>query len=306
MIRSLIVPVAFVSVALSAGGWYISAPADAAQAPRVLTMIIAHRPYSVFDRSLSVFADELEKRSNGSLSLRVVAPSELGLPDSDVARPDVERLMRSGDVQLSTSVVSAFEDEAAGADRLDEPFAFGTYAEVASFLDGEAGRSVLKNVSDASSMEALAFTFSGGFRSIALSDGLVDRVSDIRGVRVRPTGGDASSRALEKMGAVPDASTSDAVEFTYTRVAELGSAFRFPVVLETKHGVLATMILVDDEFFSSLSAREQGALREAAQAAALVEREDSITLAEQTRAALSESGVSIIEVSDEERTSLRQ
>jgi TRAP-type C4-dicarboxylate transport system substrate-binding protein len=287
------------------GGWYLSAAAS--DSPRVITMVIAHKPYSVFERSNEIFAQELHRLSSGSLELRVISPIELGREtDADIPKDEILELMRRGDVQVSTAVVSAFEGTVPEASALDRSFAFDNYSDVAGFLDGEEGESLLSRVSASSPVEALAFTFSGGFRSVALRDPSAASLADIAHQRISHSGGAATNKTLALLGASPADGASDGVEFTYTRVSEMAEPFTYPTIIETRHGVLATMILVDDVFMASLSEKERMALRQAAQAAAIAERDDSIALAAKVKEQLRESGVRIIEVADETRARLRQ
>ena len=291
------------------GYLFISAGKFGASEPRTIKMVIAHRPFSVFDRSTQVFADELARLTGGTLKLEIVKPSQIGYSDEgDISKDDVVTLLKKGSVQVSTAIVSGFEDQAPLAGKLDDPFAFNTYADAEAFLDGVSGKEILSQVSKSSSVEAIAFTFSGGFRSVALRDKSAAGVSALKGKRIVATGGKAVNEAFEKLGILSsdDGNTADGVEFTYTRAAELPGGFTFPTIVETRHGLLATMILVDDTFLRTLTPDQQDALKRAATTAAATEREDSIALADKVRSDLVERGVQIIEVSDEKRASLRK
>src|SRR6185369_16893705 len=72
----------------------------------------------------------------------------------------------------------------------------------------------------------------------------------------------------------------------------------------TNHALFVTSIVVDKDFYASLSARDQRAFDRAAAAAALTERADSRALAESNKQGLVSRGTKIIELTATQRDAL--
>ena len=149
----------------------------------------------------------------------------------------------------------------------------------------------------------LAYTLSGGFRVIA-SRATGIGVADLSGMGVTTSGGPIAEGILTAVGALPTSENAGAAETTYTRFAALEGAGNMRTIIETGHSLFLTAVVADASFYGTLSAEDKAALYLAARAAALVEREDSILLAEEVRTELESKGVTIITPSAEEKQAL--
>lgn len=282
----------------------------------VVRFLIAHQPVSVFERSNKIFVDELQRLSDGAMTVEILTPADLGKPGGDISREEVYELMDSGEIHMSSMATTALAPEAPRVGIFSLPFLFKNYDTLNSFLGSSEGAEVLQDVSDNTRTHALAYTFSGGFRSIALRDSGVDSLGDLSGARIASSGGDIAKSTLESLGLVfesvgadtasHDTSDVDGVEVTYTRLSSLTEQTSMRSIIDTGHSVLVTMMLADDAFFNGLDASQQHALLSAAQKAAAAEREDSEALAGETREMLSESSIVITPVSTEVRATLRE
>lgn len=267
---------------------------------RHVRWLISHQPTDVFTRAAAVFAEELSKRTDGRLTLDVVNPQELGYPDTgDIPNADVLKYLQDARVELATTYTVGLGKSDPALWSLNLPFRFSDYASAGQVLDGAGGMQLLDTVESTTDTHALAFTMSGGFRIIASKSPLTT-LADFTGKHIATSGGPVAQATLAALGAVPvptdlesaaqtiDENSIDGVETTYSRLtAVLGSKSPYTKnIAETYHSLFLTVILASDSFYASLSAADQKALREAAVLAAQVEREDSASLGEQTKAAL--------------------
>lgn len=272
--------------------------------PRQVRWLLSHQPTSVFDRAAAVFAEVLEKESSGTLTVDVVTPEEVGVTKGDIPNVDVFRYLDQGTVELATTYTVGLGNDAPAFWSLNLPFLFESYAQAGAILDGSAGRAILDTASSQTSAHALAFTMSGGFRIIASKNTEITSLSDLKGKRIATSGGPVAEATLKALGAVPvatnlengapviDVETIDGIETTYSRLsAVVGSQTEYvKYVNETNHSLFLTTILAGNAFYDSLSDVNKVALQKAALAAAAVEREDSITLGEQTKEVLKKNG----------------
>lgn len=280
--------------------------------PQHLRWLLSHQPTSVFDRAAVVFAEVLEKESNGSLTVDVVTPEAVGVQKGDIPNADVFRYLEDGTVELATTYTVGLGTEVPAFWSLTLPFLFESYAQAGTILDSKVGQLVLDTASGQTSAHALAFTMSGGFRIVVSKNTKVSSLGELKGKRIATSGGPVAEATLSALGAIPvptnlengapaiDTKTIDGIETTYSRLASVvGSQTEYlKYVNETNHSLFLTTILVSNSFYDSLSAENQAALQKAALAAAAVEREDSVALGEQTKVALQKSGSIIVVPAD--------
>jgi TRAP-type C4-dicarboxylate transport system substrate-binding protein len=283
--------------------------------PIVVRFLIAHQPISVFEKANTVFRNELERLSDGSMTLEVYGPGDFGINDRDISKEEVYALMDSGDIHLSTSPVTVFSKEIPETDIFLLPFVFDSYESILTFFDGKEAENILDSVSQKTRLHAMTFTFSGGFRVLALKDN-VNNLSQLYGKKIASLGSDITKATLEAFGAEAisvgpdtvsaDVANADGVEVAYTRFPALQSGTSMQSIIETNANVLVTMIVADDSFYRSLSEEQQGILKQVAIAAAIIERESSISLANKTRESLIKNGVQVIELSESQKKDLKE
>jgi len=287
------------------------AAVSAAQEPTAVRWLIGHQPTTLFEKSNTVFADELIRRSGGMLRLEVLTPEDFGIIGRDLTREEVARFMAENKADVSSLYVGTLS-EAQSIAVFSVPFLFRDYPHIERFIENEAGRSVLADISESTPFTALAFTFSGGFVSIASQDPKIASPADLkdRHIAVSTIRTDLTRGNIEGIGAVPvqvtaDTETPKEVLVTYTRLGER-EVDSIKSIIDVFHEVYATTIIASDSFMGRLTQEERNAVTEAAVAAAVVERQDSIQLAAETRQKLIDSGVRVTTLSDTERSSLVQ
>lgn len=287
--------------------------ARAAQ-PTSVRWLLAHEPVGLYDEAVGVFAETLTRESNGELVLEVVRPDTEKYPNG-MSYADVLAELASGSVQLSSTFAVADGTTYNRFWALGLPFLFTDYDDALARITGASGEALLEGLSIEAPYKALAYTLSGGFRIIASDSFSVRTLSDLQGKRIATSGGPVAEATLAALGAEPvtiregeKVKSVDGIETTYTRISEtLDTAPSFAKhVSELNHSFFLTTIVVDDAFFASLSPRGQRALEQAARAAAKVEREDSIALAQATKESLIAQGSDISIPSAEVREALRE
>lgn len=296
-------------------------PARAQARPVVhVRWLISHQPTEVFRNATRVFADELAKETDGAMVLDIVTPQAIGVEKGDVPNSKVFQLLDSGDVQLATAYTVALGYVDKDVWSFNLPFAFDGYGQIAPVLDGPAGSRLLSGLASSTSARGLAFTMSGGFRIIISKDKVIHAPQDLKGLRIATSGGPVAEATLKALGAIPvpldlesgsaaiDSKRIDGIETTYSRLSEVvgSNSVYTKQINETNHSMFLTAILASNSFYNSLSSRDQAALMNAAHAAAIVERQDSITLGDATRAQLGKEGSTITTVSSAERDAFKK
>ncbi len=304
----------FLLLALFAVARTSASRASNAEHPVHVRWLLSHRPTEVFARATRVFADELLKETGGRLVLDVVAPQDLGYASGDIPNADVLRYLAEDKVELATTYTVALGNADQTLWSVNLPFLVPDYVAANRFLDSAAGNAILVTIDSKTNTHALAFTMSGGFRIIASKE-TIRTPADLKGKHIATSGGPVAAATLTTLGAIPvptdlegashtfDPKTVDGVETTYSRLASVvgaGSAYTKNIA-ETNHSLFLTVILASNAFYDSLTPADQGALRNAALAAARVEREDSAALGDRTKAVLKAGGTAITEFSPEER-----
>ena len=285
------------------------AAVSAAQEPTVVRWLIGHQPTYLFEKSNTVFADEVARRSGGTLRLEVLTPEDFGITGRDLTREEIARFMSENKADVSSVYVGALA-EAQSTAVFSVPFLFRDYPHVDRFIESDMGRSVLVDISESTPFSALAFTFSGGFISIASQDPKVKSVSDLKERRIayNAFGTELTGANIAALGAVPaqvsaEVETPTEVLVTYTRLGER-EATSIKSIIDVFHEVYATTMIASDSFMGRLTQEERNALTEAAVTAAAVERQDSIQFAAETRQKLLDTGVQVTSLSGSEKATL--
>lgn len=298
-----------VVAALGFGFFVYSADAPHSKQSREVRWLIAHEPTEVFDRAAQVFADELARKSEGTLTLVVLKPEDVG-SQHEVSKSEGYALMDAGTIDMMSVFGAAVGSEVDEALAPNTPFLFTDYDAAEAFFVAK-GDQLLDTVSTHTRLTALAVTYSGGFRVLAFMKPVEDIVAAAR--QHVAAIDDATSRLASEVLGVPFVASEeehvsdvavDGAEVTYSRIAARTSFDGIDTILETNHGFLYTMIVAYDAFFDSLSTEEQRWIRESARSAAAIERADSIALSNRTRQDLIDAGVTVRSVDSATQTRL--
>ncbi|MBI3965296.1 MAG: TRAP transporter substrate-binding protein [Chloroflexi bacterium] len=131
-------------------------------------------PNGVFS---DTFKREVEKNSNGRISVQLFPNSQLG------AEAEMVNAIKTGDLDLCACTSALVAILSPALQLGDLPFLFPDYATARKVLDGDPGQSVLKTL-EAQGVKGLAFG-EIGFRGLLNNRKPVDTIADIRGMKVR-------------------------------------------------------------------------------------------------------------------------
>jgi TRAP-type C4-dicarboxylate transport system substrate-binding protein len=303
------------ALAIAFGAYYVYAqPSNTLH----VRWLIAHQPTEVFDNARGVFEAELAAKIGRPVRVELIQPQDVGFAD-EVPAADVVRMLESGDVELATVVVDSLMTEDTDLRVLHLPYLFKDYASANIVLDGEAGDRLLEEVSALTNANALAFTYSGGFRVIASSKKPIREPKDLSGMKISMWGSGLVENGLASLGAIPvrvsvgggkeelESGKTDAAQFTYTRApGSVGDGKAVKYVNETNHILFLSTILASNTFVASLTDAERVGLAQAADAAATVERADSIQFAEGVKKQLVDAGAEILPLSASARAAFER
>jgi len=193
---------------------------------------------------------------------------------------------------------------------IDLPYLFHNHDHVTETLDGSIGLSVSETAKELTGINALGYTYSGGYRII----GSTDEITCLNDLNAKKfvTMTAASNKFFDQakikhlpryLSTAEDvgdiAENGGAIETTYLR-------FFGKHVLKTNHSMFMTAILGNQSFIDTLSIDEQLAFKEAAMDVAKLERIWSVEDAAKWEADAESRGVTIIPISEADDFRLRQ
>jgi C4-dicarboxylate-binding protein DctP len=282
--------------AVTATSGFLSAETSA---PIPVRWFLAHEPADVYAEAIDEFQRVLAQESDGQMALEIVMPRDIGLVEPSHA--EIVAFLDEGRAEIASTygVADGVSDNRFYAFGL--PFLFKNYDDVESAFESPRAHQLLSGLSDTTTIRALAYTLSGGFRIIASPSHEIRSAEDFMGLRIATAGGSVAEETLRALGAIPVAANTvtaetadniDAVETTYARLSSaVGSQSTYTQhISETNHTLFFTTIVVSDDFYESLTPKQRVALEAAARAAARVERTEAIALNEENKQALAEKG----------------
>ena len=219
--------------------------------------------------------------------------------------------LQDGDFEITqtqVSIIGGYLDRNFHA--VDLPFLFEDHDHVSRVLDGEIGDSMCTGLADRTNIRGLAFTYSGGYRVIGAKQAIAN-LSELANAKLlthtahsdrlfQNVGANTIKKYCTDAGELADITDQDnsAVETTYLR-------FSGNYVYKTEHSMYTTTILTGNNFWNTLTAEQQQAFLKVAKIVARAEREWSVADAEQYEQDAKDKGISIAEISEEDRAKLK-
>jgi TRAP-type C4-dicarboxylate transport system substrate-binding protein len=286
--------------------------------------ILFHAPVEIFVRTAEAFAQEIGQLTDGRITIEVYKEEEYAKKFNEDVFVDPVVLLKSNAVQMS-QIQTNWLGHINVTDfyALDMPFLFKSHDHCSRVLEGPIGESMLASIPEITqAMRGLAFTYSGGYRCIASREPItsVDGFHGISfAVRTNPVLRDMA-KAFGSDPAVLDdlaiegrkdmSRNHDVVQTTLPRYeAQIDSSVH-PYVINTRHNMFLTTILVNEQFWQELDIEDQILMKKAAISASRQERQWSIDDAkkietqaeEQKRLGIKE----VLEFPETEREKLRE
>lgn len=285
-----------------------------------LKWIIAHEPAYLFHRTAADFKRIVNAKSKDfQVDIEVLEAHEYNEkynPSEPATRHNLFKMLQNGDVQiaqvLTSSLASKFNKQ---MHVLDMPYLFNDHNHASEVLEGEVGEKLLNQFTPESKLKGLAFTYSGGFRLLPLSEKAFS-LSDISGKTIRSGLAPQAVDTIAAFGANPIAADLEEASELVKSGKAIGTEYVaqriFPdncdswinTVLETNHSLFLTSIIVNIDWWNALPSSIQNIFKEAALESARIEREVSIRDGEKSIEALKEKGVNFVKLSDEDKSLL--
>lgn len=263
---------------------------------KTIRWVIFHEPIDLFLRTANAFCQEIKQATNGRIEIEVYTISEYANKFKDGIRFDPMALMSSGEVQMSQLYVSKL-GEARVTDfyALELPFLFKDHAHATRVLEGQIGKTMLQEtLPQKSAIRGLAFTYSGGYRVIA-SNKEIKTVEDLKGltlgISTNPIFADMAKAFGCDFESIPErisptveelaelktlTSRVNSIQTTLPRYSIEANSNIHNHVTDTKHSLYLTTIVINEEFWNSLSIEDQIIIGRASLNSARKERSWSI------------------------------
>lgn len=285
--------------------------------PQKIRWLIAHEPVELFLRTAEAFAKKLAELTDNKFEVEIYTPHQyieqvkqmkmtahaFQLENGPMIAMDNGEIEMS---QLHSTELANWHDPDFFV--VDLPFLFRDHDHATRVFEGELGQGMLSRLADNSPATGLAFTYSGGFRCVA-SDNNVSSIEDFRGKKFATAVSPILIDTFAAVGAIPDAIPQaehgakyrnneyvvDSLETTIPRYKALfqGLETKKKFILNTKHNLFITSIIISTKFWNSLDQETQLAFREATLYSSRLERQWSVNEAEEFAAQKDHSDIGV-------------
>ena len=231
-------------------------------------------PYNL---GLNKMGDLIKEKTNGAVTLDVFGNSQLG------SERDLIEGLQIGSVQvtcISTAPLAGFTDMFLV---FDLPFIFETTEQARAVMDSEVGEQILHSV-DEQGLVGLAW-FENGFRNVTNNVKPVTVPDDLKGIKIRTMENPIHMAAFKIMGADPTPMAMGDV-FTALQQGTIDAEENPVPIVETNkfyevqkyismtgHLFSPAPVFIGKDYFESLPAEYQDAIKEAADEATPYQRE---------------------------------
>jgi TRAP-type C4-dicarboxylate transport system substrate-binding protein len=291
--------------------------------PRKIRWLIAHEPVDLFLRTAEAFASKLKELTNGAFEVEIFTVASYQKTFSTYGGrtgPMVE--LEEGNIEMSQlhiTELAVWHNPDFYA--LELPFLFRDHDHASRVLEGPIGKGLLNDLASQSPAKGLAFTYSGGFRCVA-SDTEINGLADLKGRKFATAINPVTIDTVESLGAIPDVFNirdfakkvndegydADALETTIPRYLAQFTGTDKKFLLNTKHNLFLTTIIIGNEFWAGLDEGTQAKFQEACTYASRLERKWSVDEAEEFAKKLDHSdiGVTYAELTEDETAKFKE
>jgi TRAP-type C4-dicarboxylate transport system substrate-binding protein len=298
---------------------------------RKIRWLIAHEPVELFLRTAEAFKQKIAELTDDAFEVEIFTPTQYAEKFGKIENHLFPHLeidpmvhMDEGDIEMSQMHITELARwDSPDFYALELPFLFRDHDHAARVLEGPIGRGLLDTLADNSPAKGLAFTYSGGFRCVA-SDKDVTGIDDFKDIVYACGPNPITVDMVKAFGATPKTFTirdfvknagriegyeTNVLETTIPRYLALfkdSSDKRF--LVNTKHSLFLTSIIVSTKFWESLGEELQAKFQEACTYASRLERKWSVEDAENFAAKQDHSdiGVTYREFTAEETEKLKE
>ncbi len=274
-----------------------AAAATTAQAKTVLRFGTDVSAQNTQGQGATYFADEVKKRSNGELEVKVYFDSTLGNTMSLISGT------RGGTLDISMVGSSNVSGLAPQLAVLDIPFIFKDKDHAYRVLDGDTGKKLMGTLED-KGLKGLAF-FENGFRNITNSKKPIVEPDDVKGLKIRVPQSSMLVETFKALGANPvpmafgelyTAMETGAIDAQDHPISTLyaGKFYEIQKYLSmTRHAYTAVTVIMNKKRFDRLPENYQKVLLECAADAAKYQRDLNSKQEDQMVADMQKSGIQV-------------
>lgn len=223
------------------------------------------------------FAELLKQKTDGSLTIKIYPGAQLGDTGEQIEG------LKLGTLDMSLAAFSHASQFCPELGLFGAPFLFENEAHFAAVFDGPVGDKLEKVCVERFGIRLLN-TFTSGYRLLFNGKRPVENLADLKGLKIRVMGGEADAMTWQVFGAIPapmpysevySALQAGVIDGAENEPASI-LANRFyetaPYFANTKHLILPMGLFVSDKVYGGLTKKEQDAIKEAANEAAVWQR----------------------------------
>ena len=256
------------------------------------------------------FVDVVDKKSGGKIKIKVFPNGTLG------GEQQVAAAMQGGTVEISMMSPAQIVGTVKEFIVLDFPFAFANVAQADAVLDGPFGKKLMDYM-PAKGWVGLGF-MEQGYRSISNSKRPINKLEDIKGLKIRTIlnplyvdmfntlGANAVPMPFPELYTALEMKTVDGQENPETSV----DASKFYEVQKyfsgTRHIYNPQMVMVSKKFWDSLSADEKKIFEDAMVEARDVQRKAARAMTDKSRKVLLDKGMQLNEIAPAELARMKE
>lgn len=257
------------------------------------------------------FADKVKEKTGGRITIETFGNGVLG------SEPQLQSSIQGGVVDIMFGPTSNLVGSVPGYLIFDLPFFYKDFAAVDAVMDGEVGKELFSRLDSELGIVGLAY-MDNGFRHITNALRPINTIDDLKGLKIRVIPNPVFLATFEALGTNPvplpypelfNALESGAVEAQETPVG-LIYASRFYEVQKhlalTGHVYTPFVLLASKKWIDSLSEEDKGLVFEAAQEAAVYQRDLSRSNADRLTELLEQEGMQVTRPSEEAMKVLRE
>ena len=253
--------------------------------------LLFHEPAELFIRTAKDFQKHLDKLTNNKYEIEISTLSEYQDKYYDGLICDPFTELKEGRVQASQLFSNILGDlDATDFYALSMPYLFKDHDHASRVFEGDIGKELFEHLYQKTKVRGLSYTYSGGYRC-TVSDTPVRSIKDFAGKTYSRGRNPVHADMIDLVGAkkvyslLEDShkkSTTNMTQTTYPRYyADTSKSQKY--VADTKHSMYLTTILLNDDFWNSLTVEDQGYMKTAGLYASRTERTKSVADAEEIK-----------------------
>lgn len=262
---------------------------------RKIRWVLDHKPIELFVRTARAYDEKIRELTDNTVQVEIYTAKEYSEKffGGEALPPNPLTVVDSGDAevtQVETQWVGAFYNSDFFA--LEMPYLFTDHDHATRVLDGEIGKNLLNKLEQTGGAKGLAFTYSGGYRVFASNQPILN-ADDFKQITCVGNFNPVRVDTVTALGcnvipfspsdvARPDLISSvGTVETTLPRYELEAYDQGCNHISSTDHSMFLTTILVNKDFFASLTAEQQTAMQVAADHVSKLERQWTVSEAEE-------------------------